>query len=181
MTEKNKFTVRDICSAGIFTAFIAVCAQISIPMPYGVPMTLQTLAVPFAGIVLGKKRGAASVLIYILLGAVGLPVFARFSGGPGVLFGPTGGFILSFPVVAILVGGGGRRGALYLALGLATGAVVNYSCGMFFFAMVLSVEIKTAFAACVLPFVPTEIIKLSLAYFLGTNIKKALMRSGVII
>ena len=103
-TKISKINVRDFCYISAFTAIIAVMAQISIPLPAGVPLTLQTLAVPLAGIVLGAKRGCVSTLLYVLLAAVGVPVLANMTGGIGYVFGITGGFIISFPVMALLSG-----------------------------------------------------------------------------
>ena len=100
---KSKIEIRDICYIAIFTAIIAVMAQISIPLPGGVPLTLQTLAVPLAGIILGAKRGTMSTIIYILLAMAGVPVLAGFSGGAGVVFGVTGGFIISLNKGKLLV------------------------------------------------------------------------------
>ena len=85
MSQNQK--VRDLVYIAVFTAIIAVLAQISIPMPGGVPMTLQTFAVPLAGLVLGTKRGTLSALLYVLLGTLGVPVFAGLSGGPGIVLG----------------------------------------------------------------------------------------------
>ena len=95
--KKSKMSVRDICYAGLFAAVIAVMAQISIPMPMGVPMTMQTFAITLAAVVLGSKLSTISSLIYIIMGAVGLPVLANFSGGFDKFVGPTGGFLISFP------------------------------------------------------------------------------------
>ena len=81
MNQTSKFSVRDICYAGLFAAVIAVMAQISIPMPLGVPMTMQTFAITLAAVVLGSKLSAIATLVYLLLGAVGVPVLANFSGG----------------------------------------------------------------------------------------------------
>lgn len=174
MSEKNLST-RDLCLIGIFTAFISILAQIAIPMPYGVPMTLQTLAIPLAGIVLGAKKGTLATVIYILLGAFGVPVFASFTGGLGIVFGPTGGFILSFPIVALLAGlGAEKNNKVWLVSGIVAGSVFNYVCGMLMFTVVTSNDIKTAFAACVLPFIPTAVIKAALACVLGVKMKNAL-------
>ena len=74
--SKSKFSVRDICYAGLFAAVIAVMAQISIPMPLGVPMTMQTFAITLAAVVLGSKLSAIATLVYLALGAVGVPVLA---------------------------------------------------------------------------------------------------------
>ena len=96
MNQTSKFSVRDICYAGLFAAVIAVMAQISIPMPLGVPMTMQTFAITLAAVVLGSKLSAIATLVYLLLGAVGVPVLANFSGGIDKFVGPTGGFLISF-------------------------------------------------------------------------------------
>ncbi|MDE5934006.1 MAG: biotin transporter BioY, partial [Lachnospiraceae bacterium] len=100
----KKITTKDIVGIGMFAAVLAVLSQISIPMPSGVPITLQTFAVALAGVVLAWKMGTASVLVYILLGAVGVPVFAGFSGGAQVLVNYTGGFIWGFIVMTLLCG-----------------------------------------------------------------------------
>lgn len=174
MSAKN-LSVRDMCLIGVFTAIISVLAQISIPMPYGVPMTLQTFAIPLAGIVLGARKGTFSTLVYVLLGAFGAPVFAGFSGGLGIVLGPTGGFILSFPLMALAAGiGMERHSKAGLACGLVAGAALNYICGMLMFSVVTSRDLTTAFVACVLPFIPTAIIKAVLAGLLGVKIRRIL-------
>ena len=78
--QKTNFKTLDLCMIGVVTAVIVIMAQISIPMPLGVPMTMQTFAITLAGVILGSKKGAVASLIYVLLGAVGVPVFANFSG-----------------------------------------------------------------------------------------------------
>lgn len=88
-TQSSKFSVRDICYTGLFAAVIAVMAQISIPMPLGVPMTMQTFAITLAAVVLGSKLSAMASLVYLILGAVGVPVLASFSGGIDKFVGPT--------------------------------------------------------------------------------------------
>lgn len=177
----NNLSTRDLCLSGIFTAIIAVLAQIFIPMPYGVPMTLQTFAIPFAGVVLGAKRGTLSTLIYVLLGAVGVPVFAGFTGGIGIVFGPTGGFILSFPVLALTAGiGADRNSKALLAFGLIIGPVINYLCGMLMFILVTSGDLKTAFFTCVLPFIPTAVIKTVLAGVLGIKVRSTLKKGRLL-
>ena len=171
----KRFSVRDICQIGAFTAMIAVLAQVSIPMPYGVPMTLQTLAIALSGVVLGAKKGTISVLTYVLLGGLGAPVFAGFAGGVGVLLGPAGGFILSFPLLAFLAGigaAGPRKAGFAPWLGL--GASANYLCGALYFSLVTGRGLKTAFLACVLPFLPADILKFTAAGLLEKKLKGAL-------
>lgn len=94
----------DIVYCGVFATITAILSQVSIPMPAGVPLTLQTFAISLAGIILGSKRGFVSILVYVLIGTIGLPVFSGFSGGIGTIVGPTGGFILSFPIMSFIIG-----------------------------------------------------------------------------
>ena len=172
--KQNKNSVNDLCKIGLFAAIIAVMAQIAIPMPYGVPMTLQTLAIALAGILLGAKRGALATILYILIGASGVPVFANFTGGLGIIFGPTGGFILSFPLLAFAAGFGTEKSSTVLWTGLAAGTVINYLCGVIYFSIYTSNDLVTSFAACVLFFIPTDIIKIIIAGLVGTKIRMVL-------
>lgn len=98
------FTTRELVLAGMFAAVLAVISQLSIPTPGGVPVTIQVFGVALTGAVLGWKLGLCSVLVYILIGAAGLPVFANFGGGIRSLVGLTGGYILAWPVMAVLCG-----------------------------------------------------------------------------
>lgn len=174
--QDSKISIQDICSIGIMTAITAVMAQISIPMPMGVPMTMQTFAVTLAGIILGAKRGAVSMVIYVLLGAIGVPVLANFSGGFQHLIGPTGGFLISFPIMAYLIGIGvsfrKKKGMFVLFLILGTAA--NYVVGVVMFCVLMQSSVWTGITACVLPFIPTAIIKAVVASVLGLQIRDRL-------
>ena len=173
--RKSKMSVRDICYAGLFAAVIAVMAQISIPMPMGVPMTMQTFAITLAAVVLGSKLSTISSLIYIIMGAVGLPVLANFSGGFDKFVGPTGGFLISFPLMAYIIGLGVEhrnafKGAFVTAV--VVGTLVNYVVGVALFCAVAKASVATGITACVLPFIPTAIIKAVLACAIGLNLRK---------
>lgn len=172
---------RDITQIGLAAALIAILAQISIPMPAGVPMTLQTFAIPFVAIILGSKKGTIAAVIYVLLGAVGLPVFAGFKGGLGIVLGLTGGFIVSFPIMAFLAGLGLEMGGtVKLYAGLVAGAVINYIIGTCWFVVAAHSTFAAAFAACVLPFIPTAIIKIILAGIIGKKVRELLIKAGAI-
>ena len=185
-TKKFSFTIRDTCFISIFTAVIAICAQLSIPMPIGVPFTLQTFAIPLAGIILGAKRGSLAVLIYIMLGITGVPVFAGFKGGFGVLFGPTGGYIISFPIMALCAGVNFKKikniwiQNAVLASGLVLGCAINYMFGMLVGKTVVSCSWEQAFAVFVLPYIPTAVLKIMLAGIIGVSIKKILMKNRIL-
>src|SRR3989338_3067524 len=101
--EKSK--LRGMVFAALFAAFTAAVAWFRIPLPFTpVPITLQTLAVLLSGAMLGPYYGALSMIIYLALGAIGLPVFAGGSSGIGALLGPTGGYLLSYPIAAFVIG-----------------------------------------------------------------------------
>ena len=180
--SKPMTNIRDICYIAIFTAIIAVMAQISIPLPAGVPLTLQTLAIPLAGIILGAKRGTMSTIVYILLAIAGVPVLANFTGGAGVVFGVTGGFIISFPIMAFLAGLVADKGikSPWFWGGLVAGVLINYLVGTVWFMFVAEASFEAAFTACVLPFLVTGLIKLVLSGILGDRIKRALKKAGLL-
>ena len=179
-TMVQRLSIRKLCYIAIFTAIIAVCAQIAIPLPGGVPLTLQTWAISLAGIVLGTKNGTFSVLIYILLGVAGAPVFANFTGGLGIVMGHTGGFILSFPIMALAAGiGESKRSLAWLLVSLSIGTIINFLAGMFYFSFVMSVSLQAAFTAAVLPFIPSAILKIALLPTLAKSIKLALAKSAI--
>ena len=178
---KDKMTIRDYCYIGLFTSLIAVMAQISIPMPAGVPMTLQTFAVPLAGIVLGRKRGFFAAAVYVLIGAVGVPVFAGFTGGIGILLGATGGFLVSFPLMAYMAGFGmEKNNPVYLWGSLILGAFLNYAFGSLWFMAFTGSSLQTALMGCVVPFIPTSIVKIILDGTAGPLLRNVLSRAGLI-
>ena len=127
---KKKFSVQQLTLTGMFSAIAVITSLFSLPMPNGVAVTLQTFGMALIGYVLGPS-GIWSVLVWILLGLVGLPVFSGFQGGIGVLAGFTGGFIIGFPFMTVLCGLGSRaRHPLpALALGLA-GLCITHLCGI---------------------------------------------------
>ena len=180
--RKSSLSVTDLCYIALFTALIAVLAQISIPLPGGVPLTLQTLAVPLAGIVLGPRRGTFSTLLYVLLGAIGIPVFANFTGGLGIVLGVTGGFIISFPIMALFAGFASTKGVKNPALWmwLILGALVNYAVGTVWCMFAAGLDLAGALAACVIPFIPTAILKIVLTGILGPMLRNTLMKANVL-
>ena len=168
---KSAFTVKETCYAGLFAAVIAIMAQISIPMPGGVPMTMQTFAVTLAAIVLGAKLSTVSTVIYLILGAAG------FTGGLAKFVGPTGGFLISFPLMAFVIGWGVEHrkafpGAFVVAL--VAGTVLNYVVGVAMFCALTQSTLAAGITACVLPFIPTAIIKAILASVVGFAVRKRL-------
>jgi len=177
--QREKLSAKDLCYIGIFTAVMVVCAQLAIPLPGGVPMTLQTWAISFAGIVLGAKKGALSAIIYVLLGAIGVPVFANFTGGIGIVIGPTGGFILSFPIMALLAGmGWGKQSVIWLVTWLILGTVINFLAGMLYFSFIMDTSLQTAFMIAVLPFIPSAVIRIVILTIVSKSMKYTIVIRG---
>ena len=162
----------------IFAGVMAVCSWISIP--YIVPFTLQTFGVFLAVGVLGGKRGTLSVLIYILLGAIGLPVFAGFSGGIGSILGTTGGYIIGFLLSALVMWGMEAAFGKKLwvrALSMVSGLLVCYAFGtawfMFMYARTSgAVGLGTVLGWCVIPFIIPDLVKIALALLLCKRLAK---------
>jgi len=179
-TKLKSFTARDLCQTALFTALIAACAQVSFPLPGGIPVTLQTFAVMLAGIVLGAKKGTLAVLIYILLAAIGIPVLSNMTGGLGIVFGRTGGFILSFPIMTVITGfAESRRNKLLLAAGLISAVIVNYISGTVYFSLLTGSGLRTAFMVCVLPFIAGDAVKMVMAAVFGRSLKAILKKTGM--
>lgn len=174
MTQ-NKLTVQQLCASALGAALIAVCSWISIPSPTGIFFTLQTFAIFLVAGLLGTKSGTLSVLVYLLLGAVGLPVFAGFKGGVASLFGVTGGYLIGFLLTALTVGIltkllGKKVPALILAMVL--GLVLCYAFGSLWFQVVYTrtndagMTFWSILTICVIPYLIPDAVKMALAIFL---------------
>lgn len=177
--NKSKLSTRDITTIAIFSAIIGIVSQLSIPMPTGVPLTLQSFIIPLVGVLLGAKKGTIATCVYILIGAIGVPVFANFSSGFGAILGPTGGFIISFPILAYTAGIGYKKSKPVFFLFLSLGAIINYTVGLFFFKFVTEYDLITSFVYSVLPYIPTTIIKIVLLTLLSEKIKNRFTKLGV--
>lgn len=175
---KSKITTKELVFTALMAVIIAVCSWISIPTT--VPFTLQTFGVFMAVGLLGGKKGTISVLVYILLGAVGVPVFAGFSGGIGVLFGTTGGYIVGFLLSglvywAMTAAFGEKLPIMIIAMVL--GLIVCYAFGTAWFMIVYAkntapIGLMTALGWCVFPFIIPDCIKIALAVVLTKQLKK---------
>ena len=176
---KNK--LQKMVVTGVMAALLIVLSQISIPLPTGIPVTLQTLAVALCGYVLGPGLGTLSVGVYLALGAVGLPVFAGFSGGLGSFVGMTGGYLWAFLPMAFLCGLGARRGGKAWALLLgALGLAVCHLCGAFQFAAVMSLSPWQAFLTASAPYLIKDALSLVLAYGAAEALLYALKRARLV-
>ena len=179
-TIKKQFTTKEMVLIAMFAAIMAVCSWITIPIGE-IGITLQTFAVFCALGILGGRNGFFSVIVFILLGAIGLPVFSGFKGGIGALTGPTGGYILGFIFMALIYWAGekllGKKLAVKILL-MVIGLAVCYAFGTAWFVFVFShkgtaMSLSKALSLCVTPFVPFDILKLVLALIVADSVKKA--------
>lgn len=161
--------------SALLCALTAALSQLIIPIP-PVPATLALLGVHLCAALLGGRQAALCVGAYLLMGLCGLPVFAGFAGGPGVLLGPTGGFLLGYLPCAWLTGTLCRResGFARLCLAMAAGTVCCYACGALYFMLVSGSGPAAALTACVLPFIPGDAAKAALAAALTLRLRRAL-------
>ena len=159
-------SAKKVMGVGLFFVLMALGAFVRIPLPWTpVPVTLQTLFVLLGGLALGGGLGSLSGLAYLGIGALGLPIFAGAAGGFGVLSGPTGGYLIAFPIASWVVGraAGREAGWLRASLALLLGTLVIYILGAGNLAIILNCGLGKAFQLGVLPFVVGDALKAALA------------------
>ena len=182
--HNTAFTTREMVLAGMFAAVLAVISQLSIPTPAGVPVTIQVFGVALVGAVLGWKLGLCSVLVYILIGAAGLPVFANFGGGIRSLIGLTGGYIWAWPVMAVLCrirpGLKNRISdlAVRIFLSLIGLAAVELIGGLQWAALSGDMTAGAVFAYSMVAFVPKDIVITILGVIVSEPVKQMTDRIG---
>ncbi|MCA0971173.1 biotin transporter BioY [Halobacillus litoralis] len=185
--EKSRMTAYDLALGALFVALMAVGANITYIVPFltvfGVPLTLQTFFAILAGIILGSRLGAFSIIVYTILGLVGAPIFASFQGGPGIIFSPTFGFILSFTAIAFCAGKVAemkRSLNIYIAAALV-GTAVNYLIGvnLFYAAMNFWIEgggINYAIAwSSMVPFLIKDVVLAVVAGVFAYRLEKSFL------
>lgn len=177
-TEKRDFfNVRSMVFMAIFAALICIAAPFAIPMPGLVPISLGTLAIYFTGALLGGRRGAVSVAVYIMLGAVGLPVFTGFMGGFAKVLGPTGGYIVGYIPLVLLTGifsDMPSKKHWTMPVGMVIGTAVMYSFGTVWFMIMNSSTLAAALMSCVVPFLIGDSIKIVVATAIAIPLKSRL-------
>lgn len=174
---------KSLVYAAVMAALIALCAWITIPTV--VPFTLQTFAIFLAVGVLGGKLASLSVGVYLLLGAAGLPVFSGFSGGLGPFAGVTGGYLLGFLLIALVMWGAeallGRSPVVFVVSGIV-GLAVCYAFGTAWFVLMYAastgpIGVASALWTCVIPFLLPDGVKLALALVLSRRLAPVLARA----
>jgi len=199
---KSRNTLYSYLLCALFAALTAIFSQIMIPLPFTpVPINLALLAVWLCGAVLGAKRGAIAILVYILLGAVGVPVFHGFMGGLGVLAGPTGGYIAGYLPAVVIFGflynkyinvnnsnnsnnsnndkNYHQKPVIRILLTIIIGLPALAACymvGTVWFIVTTGTNFLAAMMMCVVPFIPGDILK----FVLAAAIMETLRKRGII-
>lgn len=183
-SEKSK--TYDMAYIAVFTVLITICSWISIPT--AIPFTLQTFAVFLAVEVLGGRRGTLAVTLYVLLGAIGVPVFAEFTGGLGIILRNTGGYIIGFILSALVMW---LMESIFIkklhvkhvffvqAVSMVLGLLACYAAGTAWFMFVYMkdagpVGLTTVLGWCIIPFIIPDAVKIALALILGNILRKPL-------
>lgn len=176
------FTARALCYIAVATALLCVCAWIALPLG-DIPFTLQTLGVFLIGGLLGWKRAILAVTAYLLLGFVGVPVFAGFTGGAGKILSPTGGYLVGFLCTGLVCGVAGElfaekkggRATLALGVGMFLGLLLCYAFGTLWFLLLTAqgqgVSVWTALTLCVFPYLPLDLVKIFPAVVLTKKLR----------
>lgn len=175
--DKRRISVRATVFVAVMAAVMCVFAPLSIPAG-AVPLSLATLAVYLDGALLGRAKGCAAVVVYILIGLVGVPVFSGFIGGFAAVTGITGGYIIGYIPCAYITAlftqrFGGRIWAM--AAGMALGTLALYAFGTAWYMLLTGAEIAAALAACVIPFLAGDALKIAAACALAVPLRKKLL------
>ncbi|MBO6015172.1 MAG: biotin transporter BioY [Lachnospiraceae bacterium] len=173
---------REMVLIGVMAAVLCILGPVSLAIPISpVPISFTTFALFLAVYVLGCKRGTICYLIYLLLGMVGMPVFSGFSGGIGKLLGPTGGYLIGMIFTAAIAGLCIDRSDRFFVhvTGMVLGTVICYTFGTTWLARQAEMNFFAALSAGVIPFIPGDLIKMILAFFVGGTIRKRLRMEGL--
>jgi biotin transport system substrate-specific component len=177
---------KNLAVTALFTALAIVFSQLILPLPFTpIPISLSLFPVFLAGTILPKRYAAYSQLVYLLLGAVGLPVFAGFKGGMGIVFGPTGGFLLAYPIMAFLtawmIALFHRKTIVSYIIAILAALAVCYLCGSLWYVFVGHVSLVKSISATIIPFLAFDCIKVGICAVLAVSINKALIKSKLIL
>ena len=177
---KPKASTKNFVLAALFAALTAVLAQIQLPIG-PVPFNLALFGMFLAGMLLTPAWAACSALLYMLLGIIGIPVFAGFQGGPAVLLGSTGGYIVGYIFLALATSMARSSGRLPVAvMGMALGLVICYAFGTAWYMALSGADLATALGWCVLPFILPDMGKAALAYVVGRMLDARLKAAGLV-
>lgn len=177
----KKSNIRQLAICALFAAVTAVLAQIMLPIG-PIPFNLAVLGAFLAGLLLTPAWAVCSMGVYIALGCIGVPVFAGFQGGPAVLFGKTGGYVIGYLFIALCAALAVKHvGKLWaVALSMAVGLLVCYAFGTLWFMVLTGADLVSALGWCVLPFLVPDICKAVCAWAVAKLLRTRLVKAGLL-
>ena len=178
----KKLTVFNMTSCALMAALMCVLCPVSVPIG-PIPISLSILVILLTVYVLGTWRALVSYTVYLLLGAVGMPVFSGFQGGLAKLAGPTGGYLAGFWLMILVAGiimEKGKRNLLVTILGMLVGVAIDYAVGTAWFVFQTESTVAHALDVCVYPFIPFDVAKIVIAVLLGSVVYKGLQRAKLL-
>lgn len=178
----KKSTVFNMTSCALMAALMCVLCPVSVPIG-PIPISLSILVILLTVYVLGTWRALVSYTVYLLLGAVGMPVFSGFQGGLAKLAGPTGGYLAGFWLMILVAGiimEKGKRNLLLTILGMLVGVAIDYAVGTAWFVFQTESTVVHALDVCVYPFIPFDVAKIVIAVLLGSVVYKGLQRAKLL-
>ena len=171
--------ISNLIFSALLTAIIAVVSQICILTPFGIPLTLQTFAISFCGYLLGAKWAVASILTYIGVGALGLPVFSGFHGGLHHFLCPSGGYVIGFVFLTLFCGiFKNKKNKLLPVFSGILGLLICHLIGIIHFAVITEVGFIPAFITSSLPFLIKDIILVVLSFYAARSLSKYLLKKS---
>ena len=172
---KLNLSIKEITLVGMCAALMAIFSQLSIPLPFtSVPVTLQIFGLVVLSVIVGAKIATLSIIIFVLLGSIGLPVFANFSGGFGVIVGPTGGYIIGFIIMAFLIGyASSKQNKILLFIAAYIGVTADLLIGTLYLKIVAGMNLQSALIAGLYPFIIKDFITIAIAVLIGLKVKKS--------
>ena len=178
----KKSTVFNMTSCALMAALMCVLCPVSVPIG-PIPISLSILVILLTVYVLGTWRALVSYTVYLLLGAVGMPVFSGFQGGLAKLAGPTGGYLAGFWLMILVAGiimEKGKRNLLLTILGMLVGVAIDYAVGTAWFVFQTESAVVHALDVCVYPFIPFDVAKIVIAVLLGSVVYKGLQKAKLL-
>lgn len=168
----KNINIKEMTIIGLCAAILAILSQISIPLPSGVPISFQPFAIVLISVILNEKISTLSILTYLLIGAIGMPVYANFHSGFSAILGPTGGFLIGFLFMAFIIGLFSKsKSKLIVFTGAYLGLALDYLIGVIQLAFLLKVSISEALVIGCYPYIVKDLILTALAVIIGLRIK----------
>lgn len=178
----KKSAVFNLTSCALMAALMCALCPLSVPIG-PVPVSMSTLVILLTVYIIGTKRALVSYVVYLLLGAVGMPVFSGFQGGLAKLAGPTGGYLIGF-IPMILIAGYfiklSKEDYLVSCAGMVLGIGAAYFFGTVWFVLMMKCELTYALGVCVFPFIPFDAVKVVIAAVLGRTVHRALIKAKLL-